>query len=634
MSGLSHDERVRLESGFYALLASSPINSKDHAGFILIGEHLFWGQRHAITEIFNALEDDIHKVYILKARQLGISTLIRLLLVYLQGMFPGLKGAVIFDTSRNESKARVELVSVIENLPSNLKFPKIKGNNRDGLMLANQSNLLFMSAGSRKTASTKSLGASTDLTLVHMSELCNWGDPQGLEVLENAFSEVHPMRLYIYESTARGFNNLWADVWEAVEDDTAHCKTVFLGWWSKESQKIERDHPDFELYGVFPPTEKEQAKIAEVKYLYDFDITPEQLAWVRRKMDPAAKSEGENDPKFDGNTMRLAEQPWTAGDAFQQTGSVFFSGENLTNVTNRHVSKKFSRYMFRGTAEFAEVRVYQADNMKSAELKIWEEPSQGSVYVVGVDPAHGANEENDRSAIEVFRCYADGMDQVAEYAWPLATTRQLAWAIAALLGWYGGADGQVRYILELNGPGQAVLDELKSVKYQIENGYQFKTLEERGLRNIFRNVTQYVYSRVDSIGAGHNLHFKTQLQSKILIMERLRDSVSSDKLFIRSADLVEEMRSMARDGDKIEGSKKDDRVIAAALANYYWETKIRRDLIARKMTRESEAARKRLSITDQVALFNQNHLDQFFAEKRTVRMNTARAQQKTRWRYG
>jgi hypothetical protein len=192
----------------------------------------------------------------------------------------------------------------------------------------------------------------------------------------------------------------------------------------------------------------------------------------------------------------------------------------------------------------------------------------------------------------------------------------------------------VRYILELNGPGQAVLDEMKSVKYQVENGYQFKTLEEKGLRNIFRNVTSYIYSRVDAIGQGHNYHFKTQTQSKILIMERFRDSVSSDKLHLRSIDLVNEMRTMARDGDKIAGSKKDDRVIAAALANYYWETKIRRDLIARKMTRESEAARKRLSITDQVALFNQSHLDQFFAEKRAVRVQNMRQMQKTRWRYG
>jgi|SRR5580692_1032280 hypothetical protein len=633
MSGLSHDERVRLESGFYAFLQESKINSKDHVGLICIGEHLFYGQRLLIGAIFDALEDDIHKVYVLKSRQLGISSIIRLLVVYLQGMVGGLKGAVVFDTSRNESKARTELVSVIENLPASLKFPKIKGNNRDGLMLQNQSTLLFMSAGSRKTASTKSLGASTDLTLCHLSEICNFGDPQGIEVLENAFSDVHPMRLYIYESTARGYG-VWSDIWDEAVDDTAHCKTVFLGFWSKESQRIERDHPDFQLYGVFPPSEKEQAKIAEVKYLYDFDITPEQLAWVRRKMDPAAKSEGENDPKFDGNTTRLQEQPWTAEDAFQQTGSVFFSGENLTNITNKYVTKKFNRYMFRGTAEFAEVRVYQADNMKSAELKVFADPDPDGVYVIGGDPAHGADENNDRSALEVFRCYSDGMDQVAEYAWPLATTRQLAWALCGLLGWYAGGGGQVRYIMELNGPGQAVVDELKSVKYQVENGYQFKTLEEKGLRNIFRNVTAYIYSRVDAIGHGHNYHFKTGQQSKILIMERLRDSISSDKLHIRSIDLINEMRTMARDGDKIEGSKKDDRVIAAALANYYWETKIRRDLIARKMTRESEAARKRLSITDQVALFNQNHLDQFFAEKRTVRMNTARMQQKTRWRYG
>jgi len=42
---------------------------------------------------------------------------------------------------------------------------------------------------------------------------------------------------------------------------------------------------------------------------------------------------------------------------------------------------------------------------------------------------------------------------VAEYASPLVNTRQLAWVIASLLGWYGSGNATARYIMELNGPG-------------------------------------------------------------------------------------------------------------------------------------------------------------------------------------
>ncbi len=634
MAGWSHSKREKVEKAFYQYLAQCVVNSKD-LGKINLGEHLFYGQRWAITEIFDALEDDIRFIYILKSRQLGISTLIRVLIAFLQGVFPGLKGAIVFDTDSNKSKAHVELKSVIDNLPPHLKFPKVVKDNREGMILANESSILFMSAGVRQSKSSGTLGRSTDLTITHCSEICSWDNDSGIVALENAYSEVHPDRLYIYESTARGFNS-WYNMWETAREDPTHCKMIFLGWWSKDSQRIPQTHPDFPLYGTFPPSEKEAKKIAQVKELYDFDVTVEQLAWVRRKMDPAAQSQGDSDPDFDGDPTQIQEQPWTEEEAFQQTGSAFFASENLTDLTNNFASDEFTTYMFHCGAEFADMRIFKADNVKSVELKVWEEPDHDGVYVLGIDPAYGENEHNCRSSIQVLRCYADGIDQVAEYAWPLVTTRQLSWAIASLLGWYGAGRGQVRYILELNGPGQAVLNSLKDLKFQVENGYQFEKLDAKGLRDIFRNVTQYIYSRVDAIGTGHNYHFKTDTQRKILIMERLRDFASNGNLRVRSMELIKEMKSISRDGDSIgaPASMKDDRVVAIALASYYWETKIRRDLIVRKMTRDSEAARRRASIVDQVSLFNKNNLEQFFASKRMERIGAIRNAQRQTWRYG
>jgi hypothetical protein len=271
-----------------------------------------------------------------------------------------------------------------------------------------------------------------------------------------------------------------------------------------------------------------------------------------------------------------------------------------------------------------------------AELKVWEEPDPDGSYVMGIDPAFGENENNDRSSIQVCRAYADGLDQVAEYASPLIKTDQLAYVIASLMGWYGaGQNAQVKYALELNGPGTAVFSALRSLRFQIEShSYMEQAIQERGLKDVFRNVKTYLYSRADSIQGGFAFHIKTTASLKITFMERLRDFTSNGMFRIRSMDLVEEMKTIAREGDTIKapGSMKDDRVLAASFAVHCWETGPRRLLMAAGRTREAEAARQRLTIVDQVNLYQQNQLQHFFAQKVRARMQAQRQALHKTWR--
>lgn len=469
---------------------------------------------------------------------------------------------------------------------------------------------------------------------VSNSELCSWDNAEGLEAFEQSLSDTHPDRLYIYESTARGFND-WNDMWEKARNDPDHCCCIFLGWWSKDSQRIDKSEPDFQRYGVAPPSDDEKEKIKAVKKQYGITITPEQLAWVRRKYDPAIGEDGEVD--YGENTTRVQEQPWTEQEAFQQTGSVFFADKDLTDLTNKWVDKKPQRFMFMQGEEFYDMRIYPAQNYKSTELRVWEEPQRNATYVVGVDPAYGENDKNCNSAIQVLRCYADGVDQVAEYAWPLITTRHMAWALLALMAWYGQEGNEVRYILELNGPGEAVFNEIKSLKYHIENAkWMANPLAERGLGDIFRNVKTYIYARPDAMSAGYNWHWKTNSQLKLTLFERLRDVASNGKLRIRSEFAIQEMKRVTREGESVgaPGRQLDDRVVALALANYYWESRIRQPMIASNRTRQVEAERSRMSVVDRTALFNQNSLAQFFAVKRAERVSTQRAMRREAWRYG
>jgi hypothetical protein len=117
-------------------------------------------------------------------------------------------------------------------------------------------------------------------------------------------------------------------------------------------------------------------------------------------------------------------------------------------------------------------------------------------------------------------------------------------------------------------------------------------------------------------------------------MERLRDNVSNGKFRVRSMDLVEEMKTIAREGDTIKapGSMKDDRVLAASFAVHCWENGPRKLLMGSNRTRDAESARQTLTIKSQIDLFQSNKLQAFFASKRRARVDQQRALVRQSWR--
>ncbi len=637
MAGWSREKRLTVEAAFYEFLDCCYINSKDGAR-ICLGKNLFYGQRMAITEIFDGLEQDIHDFYILKSRQLGISTITRALCLFFLGVLPGLQGAVVFDDDKNKNNARREIETMIEDLPNKLQFPGIKSSNRTGLSLSTNANLLFMSAGIRKSKSSGTLGRSVGISLAHLSELCNYDASESLESFRHALSRVNPNRLYIFESTGRGFNDWWS-LWNEARKDSTHKKCIFIGWWSHPDQVITEDDVDYQRYGVQPPTDRELKKIEEVKNRYGFSISMPQLCWIRREMDPSAEPEGGEPVEYEGNIVRIAEQAWTEDDAFQITGSQFFAPESLTAQANTHVSKHKSQHMFACGIEFTDTKVHISPNVRMTELRVWEEPQdRDAVYIISADPAFGMNENNDRSAIQVLRCFADGLDQVAEYAWPLISTRQFAWVILAMCGWYAGSNNDVYLMVELNGPGASTWDEIKYLKTHITSGYQPKEVSDRGLKDVFRNVRNYIYTRPDSMSPGRAFQWKTSAgagpSGKVRLMEGLRNFVSNGMIHIRSMETLEEMKSVTREGDNIEtrGRHKDDRVVALALGVMCWQDRVRTGMSVSKRTRQAEAARQSKSIVEQANLFQKNQLESFFAQKRQARSQALSALRRQSWR--
>lgn len=613
---------------FFEFLKHVRINSKETGGDTVLADHIYEAQRRFLDCIWEGLSRDIHTFNFLKSRQLGISTISRALSVFWLGMHKGLQGAMVFDTQAHREESRKEIMEMINNLPRSLGFPTIRKDSRDLLILSNDSTLRFLNAGVRKSKAGGTLGRSSGLNFAHLSELCSFENEEGMVSFENALSETYPDRLIIKESTARGFG-YWYRVWMKAKADTTNQMTCFIGWWAKETQSIAKDHPAYQKYGLDLPTEAEAQMIKDVEELYDHRITEEQLAWYRRKTNPLMEGEDDKDGVED-ETVRQ-EQPSTEQESFLKSGSTFFPPDSLTKPAKETATDKFKGYQFFNGTNFLECDWGITAKKKDIQLKVWEEPDQDGLYVIACDPAYGHSEENNHSAIQILRCYADCIEQVAEYANSSIQTEPFAWVIAALCGWYKN----VYMILEVNGPGEAVWNGLRDLKKLTISG-QWKSLaSEKGLRDIFNNVRDYMFSRSDSMNqSSQTYHWVTNAQRKVAIMERLRDYVTKGSMILRSFDVLDEMQTVVRNGDSIaaEGLNRDDRTICLAMGIKCYEERVKRVMLMAGRTRAHEIANKRMTLSDQISVFNKHRLDLFFKQKQNQRRSEAALERRSSWR--
>jgi hypothetical protein len=219
---------------------------------------------------------------------------------------------------------------------------------------------------------------------------------------------------------------------------------------------------------------------------------------------------------------------------------------------------------------------------KLATLKVWEQPIDTAYYVIGADPAYGSSDWADRFSIQVFRVYADGMEQVAEFATSEMNTYQFAWVIAHLAGAYKNSTLN----LEVNGPGQAVINEMRNLK-RLASAQAGGA--GRNLLDVLGSMQNYIWRRNDTMGGlSNSIGFLTTSQTKERMLTYMKDYFERGLMNIKSMDLLEEMKGIVREGGFIgaPGRGKDDRVIASALAAVAYAEQVQPRLIAMRLTRE------------------------------------------------
>lgn len=528
-------------------------------------DKLLGTQQYVIDEIIKGLEEDIHFFVILKGRQLGITTISLALDLYWHFLNPGLQGTLTTDTEDNRDMFRSTLSMYMDGLPKEWKIPAI-AHNRNHLALKNRSRLFYQVAGLR---SKGSLGRGKAITYLHGTETSSWGDEEGLASLLASLAETNPMRLYMFESTARGFN-IFHDMYVTAKRARTQ-KAIFCGWWRNELYSADPDGMVYKVYWDGKLSSEEKIWTRDIKKLYGVEINSRQIAWWRWKMLEGIKDEA----------LMYQEFPPTEDYAFVMTGSSFFSNSRCTDAMKAAKNTVPDCYRYSFGMNFIDTQVIKS-NPAVATLRVWEEPIDTAYYVIGADPAYGSSDWADRFCIQVYRVYADGLEQVAEFATSELNTYQFAWIIAHIAGAYRNSTLN----LEVNGPGQAVIQELRNLRRQAAS---IQGRQAKDLMNVLGAMQNYLWRRNDTLGGPSNsIGWVTTPATKERMLNYMKDYFEREMMTVRSTDTIEEMKAIVRDGGAIHapGRGKDDRVIASALACAAFAEQVQPRLIAARITRD------------------------------------------------
>lgn len=311
------------------------------------------------------------RVIILKARQMGFSTLTEAMLFH--------RTATSFNTDslivahREDSTNNLFQMSKLfyDELPVPIK-PLLKTSNAYELRFENptkdpaekkrepglRSKIRCVTAGGR------GIGRSYTCNNVHISEYAFWdGDKKA--TLAGLLQAVphHPDTMVLIESTANGYDD-FKDLWDAAERGESDFEPVFFGWHEMQEYRMP----------TVPGTEWTPDELA-IKEAYNLD--DEQLQWRRW----CIKNNCSGDER-----MFRQEYPASADEAFLTTGTGVFDNEQIARL--RHsapapIKKGWFEYDYDGL----QISNIRWTDDKAGFIQIYQEPLEGYPYVLGGDTA-------------------------------------------------------------------------------------------------------------------------------------------------------------------------------------------------------------------------------------------------------
>jgi len=111
--------------------------------------------------------------------------------------------------------------------------------------------------------------------------------------------------------------------------------------------------------------------------------------------------------------------------------------------------------------------------------------------------------------------------------------------------------------------------------------------DEPDLRNIFKNMKHFFYSKADSLSKEFAYHYVMSDGRKRELLAKFKDAFELQRLIPQSVPMLDEMRHIINDDGHVsaEGAYKDDKVMAAALAFEAWRAWLQPILKSKAHTR-------------------------------------------------
>ena len=486
------------------------------------------------------------RIIILKARQMGFSTLTEALIFWRTATAPYTESMVV--AHKEDATANLFRMSklYLDALPEILK-PMTRASNAQEIDFNKPARLRTDKDGLHSrircaTAGGEGVGRSYTLQCLHLSEFAFWpGDKLKTFVgLAQAVPDL-PGTMIIIESTANGyetFKTMWDQAVEAKRSGQEGFEPIFFPWY--EMPEYRRDPPP-----GFVRTAEEN-DLAE-----EYGLDDQQIAWRRWCIQTLC-----------GGDMQLFRQeyPATPDEAFIATGSCFFPQEELVKRREAVRDDKWEYGTFRITwSPTKDIQSYKWVKDKTGSIRIRKKPEPGVPYVIGGDTA------------------GEGSDFFAGQVLDNRTGEQ----VAVLHHQYGERE----YAEQMYCLGKYYNDALIGIETNFSTYPEMK-LEELGYQNLYVRERFDTYSGKPQRAFG----FATTSRTRQTILDALKDVAINDMDMITDYETLGEMITFVRGDDgkpAAEEGEHDDLVMSLAIAHHVrsqQETTVKAEAVARKWT--------------------------------------------------
>jgi len=583
-----------------------------------------WSSQKIFLNLIAEMEDEEIAIFIiiLKARQLGISRIITLILLH----------RVVFGANINAylasstDKKTLKLFKLISFVMVRMPFWMQPGSSQPGklgkidqagkLLEFFNGSAITMEHGQQQTGMAR--GDTPDV--VHLSEVAEFEDLATI-VDSSLLRAMHssPRAFMALEGTAEGINNAWHKKWETAKAEWPNRKgklrPLFLPWFTGGLYPTPADlkrSPVPEGYSsTMAPWVVSHAKMAE-EYVRNTDYLSRYMGsnWSM-SLEQMWFYECERGRYIAENKLNkfLQEMPACDDEAFQSSNITVFDVETINFYrTNTHSQPLWGVFGLRGPTEFVPPRLQpspilvndnlapipiradagggviipfelvplkfqgwslESDSSKGSvdKIYVWEPPIEGFEYGFGCDTGDGI--DKDRTCIEGVRKYSlEGpTKQVLEFASGHMNALD-AWPLLLALGtWYstGGRHGepqQPRMCIECKGHGDLVQNVLRLMNWRNFHMWNDRKIDDKRVD----------LSKIHKMGVFTNYAFRRAMIE--LIVKSLRDG----EVEVCSPFFVKEMQSLEGDDYAQElragWGGHDDRIMALGfvLSSFYkWD---------------------------------------------------------------